>query len=195
MRLRHGKSKTPIHNLWCDMRKRCMNPKQVHFHRYGGRGISVCKRWEVFENFYKDMGDPPIGMKLDRIDNNGNYTPSNCRWATQMEQQNNRSTNRLIAYRGETKTISQWARETGVKAGTIHWRLKSNILVKDLFSKERLKLRIDQTKRKGVRILEYKGVRETMSYWGRKTGIGVATLWMRLERGWPIERALTQNVQ
>jgi hypothetical protein len=87
---KHGKSKTKIYQIWRAMKQRCQNKNDRAYPRYGGRGISVCERWENFENFLHDMGEKPQQLSLDRIDNNGNYEPSNCKWSTQVEQNNNR---------------------------------------------------------------------------------------------------------
>ncbi|MDT4831294.1 hypothetical protein FQZ97_648020 [compost metagenome] len=107
------------------MVERCTDPKAAGYHRYGGRGITVCDRWlESFENFLADMGPRPRGTTLDRRENDGNYEPGNCRWATKLEQAANTSTARLITANGKTLPMEAWARELGVSAKGIAYRLR-----------------------------------------------------------------------
>lgn len=89
--IKHGMHDKALYKIWASMIQRCTNPKTSHYHRYGGRGIKVCERWLIFENFYADMGERPEGMTLERINNDGDYKPSNCKWATHKENCNNRS--------------------------------------------------------------------------------------------------------
>jgi hypothetical protein len=105
-RTTHGHSKggkeTKTFKAWMRMRERCMNPKTERWPHYGGRGISVCKRWaESFENFLEDMGECPPSYSLDRVDVNGNYEPANCRWATNAQQARNKTTNVWVDHNGE----------------------------------------------------------------------------------------------
>lgn len=115
---------TPTYSSWADMVQRCTNPKRKRYADYGGRGIQVCDRWRKFENFLADMGPRPEGMELDRIENDGNYEPGNCRWSTPTTQSNNRRSNRLLSFNGETLTVADWARRTGISAPAIAKRLK-----------------------------------------------------------------------
>jgi hypothetical protein len=106
------------------MKGRCQNPNNHKYPIYGARGIKVCDRWQKFENFLADMGERPSKKySIDRIDNDGHYTPDNCRWADRYEQQNNTRRNRLITINGETKTMSQWGRQFGISPDTIWNRI------------------------------------------------------------------------
>ena len=92
---KHGMANTSIYSIWHSMKQRCLNPNNTNYKNYGGRGIKVCNRWLEFKNFYKDMGDRPEGKELDRINNDGNYEPSNCRWITHIENNRNKRTTKL----------------------------------------------------------------------------------------------------
>jgi hypothetical protein len=106
------------------MLQRCQNPKHSAFADYGGRGIKVCERWQKVENFIADMGEPPPGMTLDRRENDGDYCPENCRWATRSEQRRNTRSNRILTFEGRSLCVVEWAEILGIKANTIHTRLR-----------------------------------------------------------------------
>jgi hypothetical protein len=111
-------------NVWSGMKSRCRCKTHKQYEDYGGRGIKVCDRWDVFSNFLADMGKCPTGRSIDRIDNNGNYEPSNCRWATPKQQARNKRNNRLITCNGNTRTLSEWSEITGIKRENISMRIK-----------------------------------------------------------------------
>jgi hypothetical protein len=127
----HGMEHTLTYTVWAQMKARCLNSKHKSYERYGARGIEVCDRWLKFENFYADMGEKPRGRSLDRVDNNGNYEPLNCRWASNLEQNNNRSNNWRLTFQGKTLTVAQWAREVSIAPESIKSRLKLNWSVED----------------------------------------------------------------
>lgn len=120
---RHGMSHTATFWTWTRMKGRCSNKKNSSFRNYGGRGIKVCERWHKFENFYEDMGDKPINKSIDRINNNGNYEPSNCRWADNYQQTNNRRFNVVLEFNGEKMTVSNWARHIDINAKSLYNRI------------------------------------------------------------------------
>lgn len=108
------------------MRHRCRNPKNEAWHRYGGRGITVCERWDKFENFIADMGPCPPGLTLDRENNDGNYEPGNCRWATSTQQNGNRCDTNWITHSGKTMCAADWARYFGLTYNTFMYRYRKD---------------------------------------------------------------------
>lgn len=121
----HGLSATRAHRIWRKMLARCNAPSDKAYARYGGRGIKVCERWLDFANFYADMGDPPDGMSIDRIDNDLGYSPENCRWATSTEQSMNRRCVIVIEQDGLRMTAREWSERLGIKARTIKYRIRA----------------------------------------------------------------------
>lgn len=120
----HGMHGSPEYKSWEGMKYRCNAPTCGAYERYGGRGIKVCQRWDdSFEAFYADMGPKPSPQhSIDRINNDGDYEPSNCRWASRRKQNNNTVLTIYLTYKGETKPITEWARITGFKVTTLRTR-------------------------------------------------------------------------
>lgn len=119
----HGLRRTRVYRIWAGMMNRCTNENEPAYLRYGGRGITVCERWRTFENFFADMGHPPEGLTLERKENDLGYAPDNCKWATALEQGNNKRNNRLLTLGDVTRTLAQWSRVTGIGASTITARI------------------------------------------------------------------------
>lgn len=120
----HGRSGTRVYRIWAAMKTRCGNPNVWHYEQYGARGILVCDRWQSFENFLADMGDPPTEKHtLDRKDNAKGYEPGNCRWASAKEQSANSRKPRVIEFGGCSMNISEWARHLGINQSSLHERL------------------------------------------------------------------------
>ena len=136
-RATHGMTNTRLYRIWQNMFDRCKNKNNPGYKNYGGRGIIVCERWEKFHNFYFDMGDPPKGLTLERINNDGNYEPSNCKWATRKEQTNNARSNIVIEYNNQKLNLSQWAEKTGINYTTLYKRIKSNWPIEHILTKTR----------------------------------------------------------
>lgn len=120
----HGMSKTKTYKDWERMIRRCENKSFENYNHYGGRGIKVCERWHKFENFLSDMGEKPEGKTLDRIDNDGNYEPGNCKWATGTEQARNKRDVPLYEVKGVKKSIAEWSEISGINRETIRCRIK-----------------------------------------------------------------------
>jgi hypothetical protein len=127
----HGLRSVPEYNIWAGIKQRCCNPSSELFARYGARGITICDRWrESFEAFYADMGPRPTPQHtIERKNNDGNYEPGNCIWATMKVQERNRRNNRLLTHEGITATIAEWSERTGIAYATIYSRLRKGVPV------------------------------------------------------------------
>lgn len=128
MRKSHGKQPARLYRIWANMKGRCTNPNADNYHFYGGRGIKVCDEWQDFVPFrdWSVSNGYADNLTLDRINNDGNYEPYNCRWETQLNQCNNTRRNHWLTFRGETHTISEWARIIGMKADTLERRINAH---------------------------------------------------------------------
>lgn len=115
---------SPTYNSWATMRQRCTNPNHPKYALYGGRGITVTDEWASFDRFLKDMGQRPKGMTLDRIDNDGPYSPENCRWATVRQQQNNQARTTMVQYGGEQLPLGDLALRLGINKQTLNYRIR-----------------------------------------------------------------------
>lgn len=131
----HGFSETPEWNAWASMKKRCDAPNTKHYANYGGRGIHVCERWKSFANFFADMGPrPSTKHSIDRVDNNGNYSPENCRWATMTEQNNNKRRSVRIYYAGQSLTFVELSIALNIPKKTLQMRYYTGKRDAELFS-------------------------------------------------------------
>ena len=117
-------NKHTLYYVWEKMRDRCNNKNAHNYKNYGGRGIKVCERWNSFARFVNDMGERPEDTTLDRINNDGNYEPGNCRWATRKQQSRNMSRNRNLTHDGLTMCVEDWAPHIGIKENALRIRLK-----------------------------------------------------------------------
>ena len=171
------------------MKGRCLYPVSRNYHNYGGRGIKVCARWlGSFELFCKDMGPPPTpDHQLDRIDCDGDYKPSNCKWATRKEQNRNRRNNRWITHEGETLTLREWTIRLGIPEGSLHARLKAMPVAEafDYTPSSRASPNTDP--------ISYNGRTQSVGAWSQELGIRRSTLNERRRRGLPVEEILSTN--
>lgn len=120
---KHGQYLSRTYSTWQHMKARCLNPDRKQYEDYGGRGIKVCDKWLTFEGFYEDMGEKPLGLTLERVNNDSNYYKENCIWTSRKIQQNNRRNNRKITFENITLTVSQWADKIGISPKILYGRL------------------------------------------------------------------------
>lgn len=165
---KHGFTGTKIHVVWSHMIQRCTNPACHEYHNYGGRGIKVCSRWTVSTNFLKDMYPSyKEGLSLDRIDNDGDYSPENCRWVTSKEQNRNKRNNRVLSYKGETLCLVDWAHKLGMPANTLVYRLRRKWPVERLLT----------TPVNKPMIVNFKGKFGTISQHSKRTGLSYSKIY------------------
>ena len=179
----HGFYGTPTYTSWYQMKSRCKYPSNRSYKWYGARGIKYCERWEKFENFLEDMGTRPDGCSLDRIDANGDYCPENCRWVDKLTQQNNKRNNHWLTIGGQTHTVAEWGRISGISNSLIWDRMRRN-------SKRPI-----LSKRREPIMIKYNGQEKTINEWSEELGIKTTTIHERLRRGWSVEDVLTRKVQ
>lgn len=133
----HNMSYSPEYYTWQSMRQRCENPNNCNYSKYGARGIKVCARWAKFENFFEDMGLRPEGLSLDRVDNDGDYSPENCKWSTAEEQVSNRRYNNIIEYEGKKQTLTRWCKELRFGTDTYYRARRKGLTDQQIFDIKR----------------------------------------------------------
>lgn len=170
--VRHGMTDTPEWKSWKAMLDRCLNENHPSWEHYGGRGIKICKRWLTFENFYADMGSRPAGYSLDRIDNSRGYSPANCRWATDHEQQNNRRSNVHLTLDGKTKTLKEWATHFGVDYAVAKYRHARGQPPSEIFAAS--------SRKKYGRLIEFNGKSKTITQWAKHYRVPYLMMWQRI---------------
>ncbi len=188
------KKPSATYRIWQGMRDRCFNQKNRFFQNYGGRGITVCDRWRgSFENFLADMGPRPSAKhSIDRIDNDGNYEPGNCRWATSVEQNNNSRNCRMLSLNGETLSAAEWARRLGGNGHLLLQRIDKLGWPLERALTEPFGDPVGSRRRtNGNKTLTLNGETLFLGEWSARTGLRLTTINERLRMGWTAERALT----
>jgi len=178
--------KDRLYRIWGNMKQRCYNPNNTVYDRYGKRGIQICDEWRTsFKSFaeWANANGYTDEMTIDRIDNDGNYCPENCRLASRKEQANNRSDNNLITYNSKTQTVMQWAEELGIDHRTLWARLQKWPAERALSEKTHSEF--------GSNSLTFNGETHSIWEWSRITGIKPTTISARIHRGWTVEQAIT----
>lgn len=187
----------PLYSVWKNMINRCYNEKNRSYKDYGGRGIKICEKWlgeDGFRNFAEDMGPRPEGYSIDRIDNNGNYEPGNCRWATSKQQGRNTRKNKIITYDGKTMTASAWAEFLGINPQLIYIRLKHGWPLSSVLSSKKKVIYTDcPGANKRGKLITFQGQTKTVKEWSIYLNININTLVKRFKKGWPLETVLSNN--
>ncbi len=181
----HGKAHLPEYGIWIGIKRRCTNTNDPAYRYYGGRGIEMCERWvKSFAAFYEDMGPRPDGYEIDRINNDGNYEPGNCRWTTQQENARNKRNSRMLTHNRRTQNLIAWAEETGISAPLILHRMEIGWTVD-----EALTIPAEKS------LYTVGSKTQTLDSWSEEYGIDYGLLISRLHQGWTLERSLSQPVR
>ena len=185
----HGGYGTPEYSVWRALIGRCHCKTNKQYPNYGARGISVCDEWRAsFSAFFRDMGKRPENKScIDRIDNNGNYEPSNCRWATARESTNNRRVTKMITFRGTTLPLSEWAEKLGKS-----YNLLADRIMRYGWTPERAFTEAAQKKKISV---FHAGISRTFKEWSAITGIKKDTIRDRFNEGWPSHLILSSKIR
>lgn len=187
----HGMANTHLYQIWRGIKDRCLNPNNKHFDRYGGRGITICDDWiNNFQAFYDWSIENGFkeGLTIDRIDNDGNYEPNNCRWVDYYVQANNRSNNHLITVDDETHTLSEWSRITGLDVHTISSRLSRGCSKEEIFNTNYKKV-------EKLKLYLYKGKFFTVKEIAEMSGLNADTIFRRMRKGMSIEEAVEKPLR
>lgn len=192
----HGIPRVRAHKSWESLKQRCLNPNATDYDKYGGRGVTVCERWQhSFEAFLADMGERPAGTTLDRIDGSGNYDPGNCRWATVVRQNRNKPGGLHIAIDGVAIPFRDWCDRHGVPYTLAEWRLKEGWPIERMADPPRPKrpnghgLRAGRKKRITLTVT-IGAVTKPLKQWCAEKSLSYGLVWNRMKAGWPAERLL-----
>ena len=186
--IKDGLSHTRLSSIHYNMIDRCYNENNNHYHNYGGRGIKVCDAWKIVSVFreWADLNGYMDSLTIDRVDNDGPYSPENCRWVSRKEQNNNTRRNRLFTFNGETKNIAEWSDATGINYNTLKDRLNTGWTIEEALTTPTMDRSVTIT---------YKGETKSMAAWAKHLDIPYNTLESRIQgKGWSIERAFTEPV-
>jgi len=186
----HGMTGTPVFNVWVNTKQRCTNPKCLAWKNYGGRGISMCKRWrDSFQAFYSDMGDVPFDRAcIDRIDNNGNYEPGNCRWTTAKRNARNRRNNHIVEHNGAKMLLCEVCEQQGIRESVIIGRMNLGHSLEE-------SLAMPLRSRGPKQFVEFNGRLESLAQLAKAHGLHKDCVAMRIKRGWLLEEALSTPVK
>lgn len=184
----HGGCQTRLYGVYNNIKQRCYNSNNTQYKDYGGRGIRICEEWKVFSSFenWAHLNGYEDTLSIDRIDNDGDYCPENCKWSTFKEQANNKRNNRYITFNGETRSLAEWSDKTGINYGTLKDRLNTGWTIEEALTTPTIDRSVNIT---------YKGETKSMADWAKHLDIPYNTLESRIQgKGWDIERAFTEPV-